>query len=268
VDAAERDVAEIGGDPDAGGNDGSADGVQVLPDSGVVGSYGDDFPGVERGLWLATLGAGLVMLFAAIANAPGLPLVAFGACVLLAGAALVLIWSSRVRNVRERARFVDRLELADDAYLLDVCCGRGITLVEAARRVPDGLAVGVDPWRGSDEVLTRPEDALGNAQLEGVDDRSVVATADAAALPFPDEMFDGVSCNRRLGRFDDTARLAVIRELARVLIPGGRLVIFETRRTRRIAIALRSVDLTEVARSRRVWRVLPPSRYLTATKPT
>ena len=266
MDAAERDVAEN----DAGGGVGvtTADATQVLPDSGVVGSYGDDFPRVERGLWLATLGAGLVMLFAAIANAPGLPLAAFCACVVLAGAALLLIWSSRVRNVRERARFVDRLELAEDAYVLDVSCGRGIILVEAARRVPDGLAVGVDPWRASDQILIRPEDALGNAQLEGVDDRAVVATAEGSALPFPDQMFDGVSCNRRLGRFDDAARLAVIRELARVLIPGGRLVLFETRRTRRLAIALRSADLTEVARSRRVWRVLPPSRYVTATKPT
>lgn len=266
--AAERDVAEIDADVDGGIDDPTADGVQVLPNSGVVGSYGDDFPRVERGLWLATLGAGLVMLFAAIANAPGLPLAAFCACVVFAGAALVLIWSSRVRSVRERARCVDRLELADDAYVLDVSCGRGIILVEAARRVPDGLAVGIDPWRASGEILIRPEDALANAQLEGVDGRAVVATAEASALPFPGRMFDGVSCSRRLGRTDDAARLAVIRELARVLIPGGRLVIFETRRTRRLAIALRSVDLTEVARSRRVWRVLPPSRYVTATKPT
>jgi arsenite methyltransferase len=263
VDAAERDVVEIDPAPDGT----RVDAFQVLPDSGVVGSYGDDFPRVELGLWLATLGAGLVMLFAAIANAPGLPLAAFCACIVLASAALLLIWSSRVRNVRERVRCVDRLELADDAYVLDVSCGRGIVLVEAARRVPDGLAVGIDTWHASDEILIRPEDALGNAQLEGVDDRAVVATAEGAALPFPDQTFDGVSCNRRLGRFGDATRLALIRELARVLRPGGRLVVFETRRTRRLAIALRSVDLTEVARSRRVWRVIPPSRYVTATKP-
>src|SRR4029077_16678298 len=141
VDAAERDVVEIEPDPDGGLDETTADSFRVLPDSGGVGRYGDDLPRREHGLWLATLGAGLVMLFAAIANAPGLPLAAFCACVVLAGAALLLIWSSRVRNVRERARCVDRLELAEDAYVLDVCCGRGIILVEAARRVPDGLAV-------------------------------------------------------------------------------------------------------------------------------
>jgi arsenite methyltransferase len=253
-------------DVDGSGSDVAHDEPQVLVDIGVIGDYGIDNPRAVRILFLATIGAGLIMLFAAIANAPGLPLAAFGACVLFAVSALSLIWSSRVGRVKERVPGIDRLDLAETSYVLDAGCGRGIMLVEAAHRVPEGLAVGVDVWHAVDEALVRPEDPLRNAQLEGVGERVVVTTGDITMLPFPEGMFDAVVCSLVLGRLTDRARLVAVRELARVLVPGGRLLVFDAHRSRRLMIALRSVDLANVARSKRVWRVSPPARYVTATK--
>jgi len=243
----------------------------VTGQEATVADYGIDAQRAVVRLGLGSLGAGLVMVFGAIANAPSwLALTAFASCVVLAMAALVLIWSSRVGRLRERIRSVDRLELDEDSYVLDAGCGSGMVLVEAARRIPEGLAVGVDHWRlPSVHVVLRPETPLENAQMEGVDDRVVVATAGVRRLPFADGMFDAVSCSLVLSRLANAnERLDAVREAARVLVPGGRLVVFDTAKTRQIAIAMRSVDLVDVARSRRVWRLVPPARYVTGSKPS
>jgi SAM-dependent methyltransferase len=226
--------------------------------------YGIDAERAVVRLTYGSLGAGLVMVFGAIAHAPvGLSIAAFAACVGLALAALTLTWSSRVGKVRERVRLVGWLELPADAYVLDAGCGPGAVLVEAALRNPEGLAVGVDLWRVCEPALPR-----ANAKLEGVDDHVALATGNVTDLPFADATFDVVSCSLVLRRLDGSlARLASVREAARVLVPGGRLVVLDTAKTRQIAVAMRATDLVGVTRSRRVWRLVPPARYVTGRKP-
>jgi len=226
--------------------------------------YGIDAERAVTGLAYGSLGAGSVMVFGAISHVPvGMSIAAFAACVALALAALTLTWSSRVGKVRERLRLVGWLELPADAYVLDAGCGPGAVLVEAAHRNPEGLAVGVDLWDVCEPALPR-----ANAQLEGVDDHVALATGSVTDLPFADATFDVVSCSLVLRRLDGSlARLAAVREAARVLVPGGRLVVLDTAKTRQIAVAMRSADLVGVTRSRRVWRLVPPARYVTASKP-
>jgi len=239
-------------------------------DYGVAGDYGVDSPRLVLRLGLVALGAGLAMMFAAIANAPPwLSLGAFGVCALFAIAALTLIRASRVGKVHERVRCVEKLRLAADSYVLDVGCGTGVVLVEAARRLDGGLAIGLDRWREADRTDARPETVLENARLEAVEDRVVVATGDVRSLPFADETFDAVSCSLVLGRLDHTDdRVRTVRELARVLVPGGRLVILDSSKTRALSVAVRSVDFVDVTRSRRRWQILPPVRYVIGTKPS
>ena len=76
----------------------------------------------------------------------------------------------------------------------------------------------------------RPDVPLMNAQLEGVGDRVAVRTADMRALPFLDASFDVVvsrAAIHNLYSADD--RAAAIREIARVLKPGGMAVIADIR---------------------------------------
>jgi len=48
--------------------------------------------------------------------------------------------------LRARDRLLDGLGLTGQENLLAVGCGRGLLLIGAARRLPNGRAVGVDLW--------------------------------------------------------------------------------------------------------------------------
>lgn len=94
-----------------------------------------------------------------------------------------------------------------DGLCLDLGCGTGLyatVLASTGRRV-----VGVDVSRD---------------QLRVAKTREVVAAADAARLPFRDGSFDDVACIWVHGDLDDLP--AVLREAARVLRAGGRLLLF------------------------------------------
>jgi SAM-dependent methyltransferase len=100
--------------------------------------------------------------------------------------------------------------------LLDVACGTGIVARVAAPRVGRaGRLVGADLNAGMlavAEALSR--DTMPTPRW---------AQADVVDLPFPDGSFDVLSCQQGLQFFPDWA--AAIREMRRVLAPGGRLTL-------------------------------------------
>jgi ubiquinone/menaquinone biosynthesis C-methylase UbiE len=102
------------------------------------------------------------------------------------------------------------------ARVLDVACGTGIVARLAAERVGrTGQVTGLDLNPGMLAVaraLPPPSGALITWQ-EGT----------AVALPFPDATFDLVCCQQGLQFFPD--RLVALREMHRVLVPGGRLAL-------------------------------------------
>jgi SAM-dependent methyltransferase len=123
-------------------------------------------------------------------------------------------------------RELDRLGLDGDERLLDLGCGRGAVLIEAARRLPSGRAVGADLWAGKDQSGNRPEATLANAAAAGVADRVEVRTADMTALPFADASFDIVTSALAIHNIPSAAaRNRAVDEAMRVLRPGGRLVV-------------------------------------------
>ena len=100
--------------------------------------YGIDAPGVVRNLALLGAACGAMAFYG-----PRLRGLAVPAAVFLGEAAL-MVWSSRVGKRRVVRRMLDALGLRGDERLLDVGCGRGLVLIEAAKRLPEGRAVGVD----------------------------------------------------------------------------------------------------------------------------
>jgi SAM-dependent methyltransferase len=96
--------------------------------------------------------------------------------------------------------------------VLDVACGTGIVAREAARRAgANGRVIGLDANPG---ML-----AVARDQAPGV----TWQHGRAEALPFPDGSFDAVVSQFGLMFFTD--RRAAIREMRRVLRPGGHLAI-------------------------------------------
>jgi SAM-dependent methyltransferase len=96
--------------------------------------------------------------------------------------------------------------------VLDVACGTGIVARLAAERVgPSGTVVGVD---ASPAMLAAGRRASAGLPIDWRE-------ADAAALPFAEASFDLVLCQQGLQYFPD--RIGALREMRRVLTPGGRL---------------------------------------------
>src|SRR5205823_1073831 len=110
-----------------------------------------------------------------------------------------------------------------DERVLDVGCGHGLMLLGAAKRLTSGRATGIDIWSREDQKANSAEATLENARREGVADRVELLTADAREIPFPDGSFDVVISSFAIHNIYDRAqRGRAIREIARVLKPGGR----------------------------------------------
>jgi demethylmenaquinone methyltransferase / 2-methoxy-6-polyprenyl-1,4-benzoquinol methylase len=102
--------------------------------------------------------------------------------------------------------------------VLDACCGTGDLAVEAERR--GGRVVGLD---FSERMLERARKKSG--AIEWVQ-------GDALALPFEDGAFDAATVGFGVRNLADLG--AGLRELARVLKPGGKLAVLEITRPRGI----------------------------------
>ena len=115
----------------------------------------------------------------------------------------------------------DRLGVASGDLLLDLGCGFGRHAFEAARRGAAVVALDAGP-----EEVAEVRATIGAMKEAGELPPEHPATAvqgDALALPFPDGTFDRVIASEVLEHIpDDTA---AIRELARVLRPGGTMAV-------------------------------------------
>lgn len=109
---------------------------------------------------------------------------------------------------------VDAAALRPGERVLDVACGTGVVARLAAERVgPDGAVEGLDPNPGM--LAVAREAAPPGASIQWHE-------APAEDMPLPDGSFDVALCGMGLQFFSD--RTAGLREIRRVLVPGGRLV--------------------------------------------
>jgi SAM-dependent methyltransferase len=236
--------------------------------------YGIDAPPVVRNLALG--GAALVIVGVAaflFLSEPRWPKYLVGYWGVFAGGSMLLtsalmVWSSKVGKLRMREKLIDSLQLKGAETVLDVGCGRGLLLIEAAKRIPNGKAIGVDLWQTADQSGNRPQVTLQNARVEGVAERVEVKTGDIRELPLPAASVDAAVASLSIHNIPDAeGRASAIREIHRALKPGGQIALLDFQATDEYLATLRSLGWGTVERSRLIFWMFPPVRVVRGKKP-
>jgi arsenite methyltransferase len=234
--------------------------------------YGIDAPGVVRThIVFGSLLALIAIMGLALPKPNLVPLsVSIGAAsvaFLLLLVAAVFLRSSLASKKRVRDRLVVALALSGNERVLDAGCGRGLALIGCAKKLTTGTAVGIDLWAAKDLSDNNPEATLANAAAEGVADRVEVETGDITKLPFSDSAFDAVISMTVIHNIPSRdGRDRALRELVRVLKPGGRIAIFDILHTSRYTQVLQGAGL-KVRDLGYDFLWLLPCRSLLAQKP-
>ncbi len=239
--------------------------------------YGQDVPGLVRELLL--MGGGLAILGVVIkkwatsrqvSTSPFISLLGLASLVtgtLSALEGLSYIFGSKVGKMRIRDRLLDGLQLRGNEIVLDVGCGHGVLLVGAAKRLPQGKAVGIDLWSQIDQGSNSRVATLANAEAENVSDRVEVLNGDMRELPFADNSIDAVVASVAVHNIESReGRREAMREIVRVLKPGGKVALMDIFCIDEYREALQSDGMQNVRVSGRNFWYFPPMRIVTARK--
>lgn len=128
-----------------------------------------------------------------------------------------------------RKRAIGVLRPAHPRTILDVATGTGDLAFEAARILSPNRVVGIDVAEEMLEIARTKAKAGGWVS-------TVFETGTAEHLPFPDNQFDAVTVAFGVRNFSDLDR--GLREMLRVLRPGGSLVVLEFSRPRAFPVRL------------------------------
>jgi ubiquinone/menaquinone biosynthesis C-methylase UbiE len=130
----------------------------------------------------------------------------------------LLVWLYLLGRERQfRDRLLDLARLAPGEAVLDIGCGTGSLAIAARGRVGAGGAV--DGLDASAEMIAR---ARRKAAKAGADVAFTVGVVET--LPYPDARFDVVLSTLMLHHLPAAAREQCMREMRRVVKPGGRVL--------------------------------------------
>jgi len=236
--------------------------------------YGIDAPGLVAQFAILGIAGLLVGVGSYLAATSGhvrwmrflpAPSVSIGATFLATAGGMIL--GSRWGKLRLRDRIISSIPWRGDESVLDVGCGRGLMLIAAAKRLTTGTAAGVDLWQTEDQSGNSRETTLRNAQLENVAERVTLKDGDARKLEFADGSFDVVLSSWAIHNiYDAPGRELAIREMVRVLKPGGWLVVVDIRHTSEYSRVLEQCLMQNVRRAGPSFVFIIPSFTLTASK--
>jgi SAM-dependent methyltransferase len=145
-------------------------------------------------------------------------------------------FSSRGALRKLRKRTIQLAQLQPGEQALDVGCGAGTLALEAARYLsPGGSITGIDP---GDQQIARARVKAARRHMPRI---SMEFKTDVIErLPFPDQTLDVVFSTLMMHHLPMPLKRQGLAEIARVLKPGGRLVIADfTHKQERVGRAAR-----------------------------
>ncbi len=163
--------------------------------------------------------------------------------------ALTALYDPVVRLTSREGAFKRRLleiaELKAEDRVLDLGCGTGTLAIAAGQAQPGAEVTGLD---GDPEVLARARRKASSAGAQVDFDEGL-----STDLPYDDGRFDVVLSTLFFHHLEPAAKRATAAEIARVLCPGGRLLVADWGPPQdalmRIAfLAVRSLDGFELTR--------------------
>jgi len=143
-------------------------------------------------------------------------------------------WYSCVAKPYVYKTILDQLKLRGTESILDIGCGRGLFSLMTSQRLvkathpkrPSGRVLAEDIWLESQGIVRR------NAVKNGFGDLIVAGHNDATDLIHPDNHFDVVVASMVVDVFQlQHERAGIVREMLRVLKPGGTLVLWDPKVT-------------------------------------
>ncbi len=178
-----------------------------------------------------------------------------------------MMWSSRTGKLQLRDQLLDSLDLKGEEKVLDAGCGRGLMVIGAAKRLKAGKATGVDVWDATVLSGNSSDAAKANAKMEGVADKVRFETGDIRKLTYPEKSYDVAMSAVAIHNFGDRAdRDKAVRELWRVLKPGGRLMILDIMHVGEYASVLRDAGADDVRVSSHGFLWCLPTKSVRAAK--
>jgi demethylmenaquinone methyltransferase/2-methoxy-6-polyprenyl-1,4-benzoquinol methylase len=123
------------------------------------------------------------------------------------------------RDIVWRRSAVQKMHFFQSKHLLDVATGTGDLAIEAIRQHPEIQVMGLDIVS---EMVTIGRRKIEKKHLSG---RIRFMLGDAMILPFPDDCFDVAGIAFGIRNIPD--RPQALREMKRVVVPGGQVIILE-----------------------------------------
>jgi SAM-dependent methyltransferase len=166
-----------------------------------------------------------------------------------------------------RDRLLDEVGWSGDEVVVDLGAGAGLLAVGAAHRTR-GPVHAVDLFIGTDLSQNSATTLRSNATREGVAERLAIHRRDVRDTGLPDASVDVVLSTLCLHNLtDSSARRAALDEAARILRPGGTIVLSDLAHVDdEYSPHLRAAGFV-ISRTERAAGTFPPQRFLIARAP-
>lgn len=195
--------------------------------------YGIDAPHVIRNLFIFSAIGFVVSAFFPLIKLGPINLDVKGFSWMGVSCGLMGVWMlvySVYGKLKHRDRILNMINWKGNEMVLDVGTGRGLLMIGAAKRLTTGKSTGIDIWNMEDLTKNNMQNALNNAELEGVKDKVDIINDNATSMSFADQTFDIVISNLCLHNiYNAEDRKKACNEISRVLKKGGTAIISDFR---------------------------------------